>query len=113
MKRLLTRLFAGALFMSAMAGQSVAAPSETPIGRITFYSGGWTDAIVRVQLQATFQNPDNCGLIDGYVVDPALGGAQLFSSFLLTAFTTDQPVRLVIDGCAYSRPRIIAVTLQK
>ncbi|PXA86985.1 hypothetical protein DMC25_13165 [Caulobacter sp. D4A] len=114
MKSIPIRLVAATLAATAaISGQALATPSETPTSQITFYGGGWTDAIVRVQLATAFHNPDGCPVTDGYIVDPAIGGAQMFASILLTAFTTNQPVRLVVDGCSYSRPKIIAINMPK
>ncbi|SFJ52448.1 hypothetical protein SAMN02799626_01981 [Caulobacter sp. UNC279MFTsu5.1] len=90
----------------------MAAPVETPWARVNYIAGGWTAAHVRVQTTATFSNPESCSNSDGYVVDASLPGAQLFASMLLTAFSTNREVKLVLDGCALERPRVISVTLR-
>lgn len=96
-----------------VSGTAMAAPAETPWGKVNYIAGGWTAANVRVQTTASFYNPEVCSMTDGYVIDAALPGAQLFSSMLLTAFSTGQDVKLVVDGCVLERPRVISVTLRR
>jgi len=91
---------------------AMATPVETPWARVNYIAGGWTAAHVRVQTTATFSNPESCPRSDGYIVDAGLPGAQLFASMLLTAFSTNREVQLVLDGCVLERPRIIGVTLR-
>jgi hypothetical protein len=88
---------------------ALAAPTETAQGFITFYGAGWTNAVVRVQIDVPLTNPDGCAYTDGYVTDSAMAGAQLFNSTLLTAYVSRKKVSVVIDGCSASRARIIGV----
>jgi len=90
----------------------MATPVETQWARVNYIAAGWTAAHVRVQTSATFYNPESCPATDGYMVEASLPGAQLFASMLLTAFSTNREVKLVLDGCVLERPRIIGVTLR-
>ncbi len=92
-------------------GEANAAPTVTPSGSVTSLEGGWINANLRVQTDFGWTNPEGCSLTDGYMVDVADQGHELFSSMLISAFTAGRHVRFVLDGCAYDRPRIIAVTL--
>lgn len=96
-----------------VSGAAMAAATETPWAKVNYIAGGWTAAHVRVQTTAGFFNPEGCSMTDGYVVDAALPGAQLFASMLLTGFSTGQDVKLVVDGCVLERPRVISVTLRR
>lgn len=89
-----------------------AAPTDTPSGYITYMYGGWAQAYLRVQTDFTFTNPANCSFTDGYIVDPADPGNVLFSSMLLSAYTSHRKVSLTLDGCAGGgRPRILGVAI--
>lgn len=88
-----------------------ATPVETPAGYVTYMSGGWTTASSRVQTSFTFTNPESCSATDGYNVDAADSGHDLFSSMLLSAFMGHVKVTLIIDGCTLNRPHIIGVNL--
>jgi hypothetical protein len=52
-------------------------------------------------------------MTDGYIVDSTLPGAQLLQSILITAYSSNQDVMLVIDGCVQSRPAVIGVYVQR
>ncbi|MGR4866954.1 hypothetical protein [Caulobacter sp. LARHSG274] len=91
----------------------MATPLEAPWVKVNYISGGWVAAHLRVQTAAAFYNPEACPVTDGYMVEASLPGAQLFSSMLLTAFSTNLEVKLVVDGCVLDRPRIIGVTLRE
>ena len=93
------------------ASPVAAAPVTTQAGNIIFMGGGWGTANARVLLDVPAINPANCVSPDGYVVDPADSGHQLFSAMLLSAFMARRKVELVLDGCAMQRPRIIGVNI--
>lgn len=103
--------------LAAMASQAAstaeATPFTTPWVRIDTLVGGWNIPAVRVQTTGAFSNPDGCAVSDGYLIDPAMTGAQLFSSMLLMAQAAGFEIQLTIDGCAYLRPSIIGVTLRR
>jgi hypothetical protein len=89
-----------------------ATPNQsTTWGHITLYSAGWTVAAARVQLDTTFYNPEGCSYTDGYIIDPTSGGASLFASVLLTAYSMHQHVLVTVDGCYSSRPKIIGIDM--
>ncbi|KRA61840.1 hypothetical protein ASD79_06955 [Caulobacter sp. Root655] len=110
MKRFLA--LAGGAALALASSAAIATPVELPWARVTYISGGWTAPHVRVQTTAAFSNPAACSMTDGYIVEASLQGAQLFSSMLLTAFSTGREVQLVVDGCILERPRVIGVTLR-
>ena len=101
-------IFAIATFTSTVQ----AAPTSSPEGSITYMEGGWVGAGLRVQLsQGPFTNPSACPLTDGYTTQPADSGHQLFNAMLLSAYMSGRRVRVVVDGCAFDRPRIISVVI--
>lgn len=107
-------LFGALAFASCMISSAVGAtPIEVPWAKLTFLGGGWTSSTLRVKTNGAFSNPAACPMTDGYIVDSALPGAQLLQSILLTAYSTNQDVMLVIDGCVLSRPAIIGVYVQR
>ena len=99
---------AAMLLLAATAG---AAPVVSPPGRVTLLSGGWVNANLRAQTDFAWTNPAGCAYTDGYMVDVADQGHELFSSMLLTAFSTGKRVQFVLDGCAHDRPRIVSVEM--
>lgn len=100
------------LAIATSASTVQAAPTSTPEGNITYMEGGWVGAGLRVQLsQGPFTNPSSCPLIDGYTTQPADSGHQLFNAMLLSAYMSGRRVRMVIDDCAFDRPRIISVVI--
>ena len=100
------------LAITAMtAATAQAAPVVSPPGHVTFLSGGWVNANLRAQTDFAWTNPAACTYTDGYMVDVADQGHELFSSMLLTAFSTGKRVQFVLDGCAHDRPRIVAVEM--
>ena len=101
------------LAFSLVAGVATATPVEVPWAKLTFLGGGWTTTTLRVQTNGAFSNPAACPLTDGYIVDSTLPGAQLLDSILLTAYSTNQDVMLVIDGCVLSRPAVIGVYIRR
>ncbi|SFI94372.1 hypothetical protein [Caulobacter sp. UNC279MFTsu5.1] len=101
------------LAFSLVAGAATATPVEVPWAKLTFLGGGWTTTTLRVQTSGAFSNPAACAMTDGYIVDSTLPGAQLLDSILLTAYSTNQDVMLVIDGCVQSRPAVIGVYIRR
>lgn len=106
-----TKIFSVALAIAFCASAASAAPTNSPIGRITFMTVGLNDPLSRVQLDIAFYNPDGCSMTDGYIVDSVIAGSQLFTSFLMTAFTANRRIYLTVDGCVLNRPRVIGVTM--
>ena len=106
MKRYFRVLTASAVLIPVIAQ---ATPNNIPEGYITWMSGGWVGAHLRVRTDAAFANPDNCTYTDGYVTEPADSGSVLFNSMLLSAYMSRRKISLTIDGCTLQRPRIIGV----
>lgn len=105
---------ATAVFCIAVAaGPVLAAPSHTGWTNITTLSGGWHEAHLRVIVNGPVQNPDQCALADGYIVEAGLPGAQLLQSMLITAYATGADVLFTIDGCVLNRPKVIGVDIRK
>jgi hypothetical protein len=102
---------AAAMFLAA--GAAEATPAESPWTRVNALIGGWTSAGLRVQTSGAFFNPEGCAISDGYFLDPTLPAAPLFWSMLLTAQSTGADVQFTMDGCIYSRPRIVGVALRR
>ena len=109
MKAWLRWAMAALLFGEAAA--AVASPANTPSGNITFLSGGWVNANLRVKTDFTWTNPEGCQYSDGYMIDPADSGHELLSSMLLSAFISRRKIQLMLDGCTLGRPRIIGVDI--
>jgi hypothetical protein len=104
------RMVIKVLFLSLVLSSSAnATPNVGAWGHVNYLGGGWTNADLRVQMDIAFYNPESCSFTDGYMVNNADGGHELFSSLLITAYTLHQQVQLVVDGCYFSRPHIIGV----
>ncbi len=113
MHRFFAHLTAGLLLTCALTSEASAEPQLVGPSQVTYYTAGWNSGSVRVKLAADQVNPHGCSYSDGYIVDHLMSGSEVFAAILLTAYTTNQAVQLTIEGCAYERPKIIAVTLQK
>lgn len=97
----------GVLF--SVAQPAAATPTEVTWAKIMRIQGGWYDAVLSVELNSTFVNPDGCSWSGWYQLDTSVGGAQLFQSMLVSAFMAGKEVSLIIDGCTGNRPKIISV----
>lgn len=89
-----------------------ATPYYTQPGYVTLMHGGWSASNLRIQTDLAFSNPENCFSQDGYMVDSNDSGHELFSSMILSAYVSHLKISLVLDGCVYDRPHIIAVELK-
>jgi hypothetical protein len=108
------RIFAVACaWLAAFAAPSAVSATPATDGNwftITQLLGGWNVADFGIQSSETTKfNPGSCALTDYYIVDSTEGGASLFASMLLTAYSQHQQVQIVVDGCEASRPRIVGV----
>lgn len=108
----LTRWFLFAALAVSIPTATDAQNTMPGSGKITLLAGGWTNADLRIQLNTTFYNPDNCSYTDGYVVANTTPGYQLLDSILITAYSRGDSVNLVVQGCYVERPNIIGVTVQ-
>lgn len=89
-----------------------AAPQYSQWGSVQELEGGWAQDTMAVRHSAPMVNPDGCAVTNaGYATDPADPGHSLFHTLLLSAFLNRKEVALLISGCAFSKPRIIAVKI--
>jgi hypothetical protein len=55
---------------------------------------------------------DSCGITNaGYALDPTDPGVKAHEAALLAGFVAGKHVRVLISGCVFGKPRIIAVGL--
>lgn len=87
-------------------------PKETPTewGTITWLEVGWTEDSMTIQHSSpNFVNPNGCPVAGSYATDPKDPGHSLFHTVALSAFMNKKQVSLLIHGCVYGKPKIIAV----
>ena len=102
----------GAATALSVATSALAAPTYTQWGSVQELEGGWAQDTMAVRHSAPLVNPDGCAVTNaGYATDPADTGHSLFHTLLLSAFLNRKEVALLISGCAFSKPRIIAVKI--
>lgn len=100
-------LIAIAAFQSFPA---VAAQAYSGWGSVQELEAGWVIDSLAVRQSAPLVNPDSCTVTNaGYATNPADAGHSLFHTLLLSAFLNRKEVALLISGCAFDKPRIIAV----
>ncbi len=103
-------LFVAAIWSAPSAAQP--APQYTQWGSLQELEGGWGQDTMAVRHSAPLVNPNACAVTNaGYATNPADTGHSLFHTMLLSAFLNRKEVSLLISGCAYSKPRIIAVKI--
>lgn len=95
-------------------------------GHITSLETGWADDTMSVGLDAPFVNSGEwtggtifggpppfvkpCTTTNaGYALDPRDPGVKVHEAVLLSAFLTRKKVYVIVQGCVFSKPRIIAV----
>jgi hypothetical protein len=111
-------LFISAAALISFPSHSFAqATSSTPYSSITTLVGGWNAPDTFVQLSgqagASITNPGACPTTDGYQMAGSDSYSQLLSSMLLTAYTAQLNIQLVISGCFGGRPHIIGLALHR
>jgi len=99
----------------------------TDWGSIQSFSSAWREDAMAVHHSAAFMNSqvrvwvpgghfiteDQCTVVnDGYATDPTDPGRKLHHALLIAAFLHGKFVRLVLQGCSYDKPRIIAVEVK-
>ena len=98
--------------VSAWPALALSAPQYTQWGSIQELEGGWAQDTVATRHSAPFVNPDGCRVTNaGYATSPADTGHSLFHTLLLSAFLNRKEVALLISGCVFDKPRIIAVKI--
>ncbi|MBW4621783.1 MAG: hypothetical protein KME17_20760 [Cyanosarcina radialis HA8281-LM2] len=98
---------------TTIASPTLAAIAATEWGSVRSMTAGWVVDSMAVFHSAPVVNPDGCPVTTaGYATNPADTGRSLFHTLLLSAFMNRKEVQLLISGCAYSKPRIIAVSVR-
>jgi hypothetical protein len=114
-----TRLLAAAIVICSTASASVvhigaqAATQYTAWGSVQDLEAGWADDTMSIRHSAAVVNPGACPISNaGYATAPADPGHSLFHTLLLSGFLNRKEVALLISGCVYGKPRVIAVKLR-
>ena len=116
---MLTRILSRTAQMVAIVGICLtvangaqAAEQWTGWGVINQIEAGWSADTMAVTHSASIVNPDGCAVTNyGYATDPNDSGRSLFHTVALTAFMNKKKVALLIAGCVYNKPKIIAVKI--
>lgn len=105
---LATLLISAAIFAPAAWAQT-----WTGFGSIQYIEAGWSQDTMAVVHSAAVVNPNGCRVTTaGYATDPADTGRNLFHTVALAAFLNRKEVQLLISGCVFDKPKIIAVGLR-
>ena len=92
--------------------QAFAEPTYTAWGTIRELEAGWTVDSMSVSHSASVVNPSGCSVTTyGYATSPEDSGRSLFHTMLMSAFLNRKEVALLIDGCAYNKPKVISVKM--
>jgi hypothetical protein len=125
---LLTAVLASSLSVDFAAALDIK-PKYSEFGNITGLETGWSDDTMSVRLDAPFVNSATVefspvvtqtggGGVDfkpcsttnaGYALDPKDPGVKVHEAVLLSAFLARRKVQVLVEGCVFSKPRIIAV----
>jgi hypothetical protein len=101
-----------ALLLAVTWATTSAAEQYSQWGSVQELEAGWAQDTMAVRHSAPMVNPDGCPVTNaGYATNPADTGHSLFHTVLLSAFLNRKEVALLISGCVYSKPRIIAVKI--
>lgn len=111
-----------------MGISSIAVPALaqnwTDFGSITSLEAGWGADTIAIRLNAPFQNsfvpapavPGGaraCTATNaGYATDPNDPGHSLYHTLAMAAFLNKKDVRLLLQGCVYDKPKIIAIQIR-
>jgi hypothetical protein len=109
-------LIAGLVSFAELASQASVAsadPKWTDWAVIANLEGGWAADTLTVRHSAPFTNPAGCSVTTvGYATDPTDTGRALFHAMALSAFMNRKEVALLLNGCVFDKPRIIAVSIR-
>jgi len=98
-----------ATLLVACSQLSFSQDQVTDWGRITQLRAGWVEDSMAVFLTAPVKNT-GCKTTDaGYATNPSDPGHKLFHATLLGAYLNNKQVQVILRGCIYDKPRIIAV----
>jgi hypothetical protein len=119
MTRATMRLAAMTALIYAMSAASVAPvtaqanPQYTQWGSVQDLEAGWGQDTMSIRHSAALMNPGSCSVTNaGYATNPADTGHSLFHTLLLSAFLNRKEVSLLVDGCVFNKPRVIAVKIR-
>ena len=112
------RLLVAALLVCGAASASVVRMAAQPATQYTAWGSvqeleaGWGEDTMSVRHSAPVVNPGACPITTaGYASSPADTGHSLYHTLLLSGFLNRKEVALLISGCSYGNPRVIAVKL--
>ena len=118
MTKLTVRLLVAAVVLCALAAVFVTnsaaqAPQQyTAWGSVQEIEAGWAEDTMAVRHSAPLVNPSACPVTNaGYATNPADTGHNLFHTLLISALLNKKEVSLLISGCAYSKPHVLAVKI--
>ena len=89
-----------------------------PLGRVIALETGWHDDTMSITLDPSVPFVNSSRLISnetcpittgGYALDPKDPGVKAHEAVLLAALIAGKKVRLLINQCAFGKPRVIAV----
>lgn len=110
------RIIAGAALvaglMTAGASHTTAQPAirYTEWGSLQELEAGWSEDTMAVRHSAPMVNPGGCAVTNaGYATDPTDKGHSLFHTLLLSALLNRKEAALLVSGCVYGKPKVIAV----
>ena len=107
-----------ALFLMAAVnavGQSGIAAADqavSQVGHVTSFETGWSQNTMSVNLDVPMVNPTNpsCPTATaGYALDPNDPGVKVHQAAIMGAYFSGKRVFIRVDGCIFTKPRIIAV----
>jgi hypothetical protein len=88
-------------------------PRYSAWGLVQELEAGWAQDTLAIWHAAPLVNPNACGIINaGYATEPSDPGHSLYHTLLLSAFLNRKEVALLISGCVFDKPRVIAVKLR-
>lgn len=118
------RVAARLVAIAVAIGTSSAAQAQswTEKGSITNLEAGWGADTLTIRHNAPFVNSSEPAPIpagrrfctvtnSGYATDPSDAGRALYHTVALAAFLNKKQVRLLLKGCVFDKPRIIAVSV--
>lgn len=85
---------------------------ESPKGQVTGYYTGWGGDSVRVTIEGAAYTEGSCATPDGYLTSETdNSGYKTHTAALLSAYMSGKPVKIVVNGCMFDRPRIWGVSI--
>jgi hypothetical protein len=111
-RTMMKRLFPLVCSLVLWVPSAFAVDAYSDWGYITWLSTGWYEDTMSVITTAPLANL-NCPVTDaGYATNPSDPGHQLHHAALLGAYYNHKRVQILVDGCVYDKPRILAVNVQ-